>query len=496
MGWRPVGGSGARGGARRSALDPDAGLCVPAPAMMRVAVAILPEVRQLLAEDPHELQELLEEMHDEDIADLTNLLSEEEAAKLLQSLKADQAASIFERLDEETQETLVEAIGFDQIAPIVSEMAADDRVDLIEGLPEQVGDKMLESLEKVDPEAAAEVEQLAKWPEDSAGGLMTTDYVSVTQDLTVSAVIERLRTVAEEAETVYYVYVVTEKNRLLGVASLRDLLVAKPSALMKDVMTENVVTVLPETDQEEVAKMMAKYDFYALPVLGADRKLLGVITVDDVLDVLTQEQTEDVQKLGGVEPLDLPYFQTSFWMFIRKRFPWLAIIFVGEFFTGSALRHYDKVIEVVATLAFYVPLLISTGGNSGSQSSTLIVRGLATGEVKLSDWLRVFLREAGQGLVLGVALSVIGMGRVMMWGDGPRFMMTIGVTLVAICVMGCTVGSMFPLLLRRLGLDPATSSAPFIASLVDVSGIVIYFNIAQWFLAEVIASAVKTHGGG
>lgn len=463
--------------------------------MMRVAIAIVPEVRQLLAEDPSELQALLEEMHDEDIADLVNLLQDEEAAKLLKSLKAEEAAPIFERLDEETQETLVEAIGVDQIASIVSEMSADERTDLIEGLPEKVGDTLLESLEKVDPEAAAEVEQLAKWPEDSAGGLMTTDYVSVGQDLTVSAVIERLRAVAGEAETVYYVYVVTEKNRLLGVASLRDLLIATPSSMMRDVMTENVVTVLPETDQEEVAKMMAKYDFYALPVLGADRKLLGVITVDDVMDVLTQEQTEDVQKLGGVEPLDLPYFQTGFWTFIRKRLPWLAIIFIGEFFTGSALRHYDKVIEAVAKLSYYVPLLISTGGNSGSQSSTLIVRGLATGEIKGADWWRVFLREAGQGLVLGVALAALGMGRVMMWGDGLRLTMTIGATLVAICVMGCTIGSMFPMLLRRLGLDPATSSAPFIASLVDVSGIVIYFNIARWLLANVIAEAMKAHGG-
>jgi magnesium transporter len=463
--------------------------------MMRVAIAIVPEVRQLLAEDPTELQALLDEMHDEDIADLVNLLGDDEAAKLLKSLKAEEAGPIFERLDEETQETLVETIGVEGIASIVSEMSADERTDLIEGLPEKVGDTLLESLEKVDPEAAAEVEQLAKWPEESAGGLMTTDYVSVGQDLTVSAVIERLRAAAKEAETVYYVYIVTEKKRLLGVASLRDLLIATPSALMKDIMTENVFTVMPETDQEEVAKMMAKYDFYALPVLGADRKLLGVITVDDVMDVLTQEQTEDVQKLGGIEPLDLPYFQTTFWMFVRKRLPWLAIIFVGEFFTGSALRHYDKVIEAVATLAFYVPLLISTGGNSGSQSSTLIVRGLATGEIKLSDWWRVFFREAGQGLVLGLALSLIGMARVAMWGDGFRFMATIGCTLIAICVMGCTIGSMFPLLLRRLGIDPATSSAPFIASLVDVSGIIIYFNIAQWLLANVIAQAVQGHGG-
>jgi magnesium transporter len=463
--------------------------------MMRVAVAIVPEVRQLLAEDPSELSALLEEMHDEDIADLVSLLDDEEAGKLLKALKAEEAAPIFERLDEETQESLVETMGVESIAPIVGEMAADDRVDLIENLPEAVGDTLLETLEKVDPEAAAEVEQLSQWPEDSAGGLMTTDYVSVTAELTVSNVIERIRAGAKEAETVYYIYVVTEKNRLHGVASLRDLLLASPIAKMKDVMTENVVTVAPETDQEEVAKMMAKYDFYALPVLGADRKLLGVITVDDVMDVLTQEQTEDVQRLGGMEPIEEGYFQTGFWMFVRKRLVWLAVMFVGEFFTGTVMRHYDHVLDAVAKLSYYVPLLISTGGNSGSQSSTLIIRGLATGDVKPGDFWRILRREAGQGLVLGIALGAIGMGRVYLWADGPAFMWTIGGTLVVICILGCTVGSLFPLLLKRLGLDPATSSAPFIASLVDVLGIVVYINIAKIFLAEVIARAVHAPAG-
>ena len=469
-------------------------MCVPPAAMMRVAVAIVPEVRQLIAEDPSELGALLEEMHDEDIADLISLLDEAEAGKLLMALKAEEAAPIFERLDDETQETLVESMGVESIAPIVGEMAADERTDLIENLPEKMGDTLFERLEEVDPEAAAEVEQLAKWPEDSAGGLMTTDYVSVTADLTVSDVIERLRAHAKEAETVYYIYVVTEKNRLLGVASLRDLLLASAHELMKDVMTENVVTVDPETDQEEVAKMMAKYDFYALPVLGADRKLLGVITVDDVMDVLTAEQTEDVQRLGGMEPIEESYFQTGFWMFVRKRLPWLAVMFVGEFATGTVMRSYDHILESITKLSYYVPLLISTGGNSGSQSSTLIIRGLATGDIKPADFWRIVARESGQGLILGLALGVIGMGRVWWLDDGHAFMWTIGGTLVAICVVGCTVGSVFPLLLRRLGLDPATSSAPFIASLVDVLGILVYINIAKFFLADVIAKTAPLHG--
>lgn len=464
--------------------------------MMRVAVAMAPEVRQLLQEDPEQLRELLEEIHEEDLADLLGLLDDAEAAQVLKSLKAEDAAPVFERLDEETQEALVEEMGVESIAPIVSEMAADERTDLIEALPELVGDTLLETLEKVDPEAAAEVEELAKWPEDSAGGLMTTDYISVGIDLTVADVIQRIRAAAEDAETVYYVYVVDAEHRLLGVVSLRDLLLASPAEHLSEVLTENVFSVGPETDQEEVARTMAKYDFLALPVLAADRKLLGVITVDDVMDVLTQEQTEDVQRLGAVQPIEESYFRTGFWTFFQKRAIWLAVLFVGEFFTGSALRRYDHVLAAVSSLSYYVPLLISTGGNSGGQSSTLIIRGLAMGDIRPSDWWRILPRELGQGLVLGLFLSLIGMARVWAWGDGLPFVLTIGSTLVAIVMMGCVVGSMFPLLLKRLGLDPATSSAPFIASLVDVLGIILYFTIARTLLSQVIEAAVRQQGGG
>lgn len=465
--------------------------------MLRVAVAIAPEVRALLKEDPAQISELLEEIHEEDLADLLGLLDDNEAALVLKALKAEDAAPIFERLDEETQEAIVEQLGVESIAPIAAEMAADERTDLIEALPEEVGDKLLENIERVDPEAAAEVEELAKWPAESAGGLMTTDYVSCPLDITVGDAIELVRKAADEAETVYYVYVVDKAERLLGVVSLRDLLLAtSPATKLSEVITENVLTVSPETDQEEVARTMAKYDFNALPVLGQDKKLLGVITVDDVMDVLTQEQTEDVQRLAAVEPTEEAYFQTTFWTFIRKRGPWLAALFISEFFTGTALRHYDATIQAVAKLSYYVPLLISTGGNSGSQSASLIIRGLAVGDIRIGDWRKVLVREFGQGLVLGLMLASIGMVRVWMWGDGVRFMFTVAGTLVAIPLMGCTVGSMLPLLLRRIGIDPATSSTPFIATLIDVLGIIVYFNIANYLLADVIAEAVKHAGAG
>ncbi|MEJ7730988.1 MAG: magnesium transporter [Polyangiaceae bacterium] len=457
--------------------------------MLRPALAMLPEVRQILADDPAQLRPLLEEIHEEDLADLLTLLDDHEAGLVLRALPTADAAEVLERLDADAQEAMVAELGAVDIAPIVSEMSADERTDMLESLPAPVGDSLFESLGRVDPEAAAEVEQLARWPEDCAGGLMTTDYVSVGGDLTVAEVIARIRDVGGVAETIYYIYVLGDGGYLRGVASLRDLLLASSATSVLEVMTEQVHVVGPETDQKEVARVMAKYDFSALPVLDEHRRLLGVITVDDVMDVLTQEQDEDVQRMGAVEPLDASYFRTTFWTFIKKRGPWLLVLFVSEFFTGNALRHYDRIIVAVTTLSYYVPLLISTGGNSGSQSSSLIIRGLSVGDIKLGDWPRVLQRELGQGLVLGLCLATIGVLRVWMWGDGPRFMITIGVALVTIPILGCTVGSMLPLLLRRLGFDPATGSAPFIATLTDVLGIVIYFNVAQLAFAEVLAGA-------
>jgi magnesium transporter len=456
---------------------------------MRFANLIGPELRQLLKEDPDQVHALLEEIHDEDLADLLAELSDEEAAQILARLPTEEAAPIFERLDDEQQVAIVNAMGPKSIAPIAMEMSSDERADLIKELSEEMGGQLLATIEELDPRVAQDVEELVRWPEHSAGSLMTTDYISVTPLMTVSEVIERIRSKAAKAETIYYVYALSPERRLDGVVSARDLLISEPQQKLAEIVTSNIVTVPPEMDQEEVAKRLAKYDLAAIPVVDGNGILRGVITVDDVIDVLAQEQTEDVQKLGGVEPLEDGYFQTTFWTFIRKRATWLIILFVEEFFTGSALRHYDDVLQAVAKLSYYVPLLLSAGGNSGAQSSTLIIRGLAIGEVKPTDWWRIVSRELGQGVVLGVVLASVGVVRALMWGDGIRFATVVGITLVGIVIMGCVVGSMLPLGLRRVGFDPATSSTPFIASLVDVLGIILYFNIAQSLLAEMIQSA-------
>jgi magnesium transporter len=461
---------------------------------MRLGALLGPDLKQILKEDPEQVRALLGELHAEDVADLVSELEPDEAAELLARLPAEDAAPIFERLEGDEQEELVELMPPESVAQIASEMASDERADLFSVLPDAVGDKLLETLERVDPEAAEDVREIEKWPGTSAGHLMTTSYVAVPPLATVADALDAVRAYAKESsEPIYNVYAMDKDEKLVGLASLRELIVARPEDPLVKIMRTNVMSVPPQEDQEEVARKMAKYDLNAMPVIDARGALLGVITIDDIVDVLTREQTEDVQRIGGVEPLDVPYFKTSFFQFIQKRGVWLVILFVEEFFTQTALRYYDPVFEAIKGAAYYVPLLISTGGNSGSQSSTLVIRGLAVGEIKPKDWWRIVIRELGMGLVLGAGLGIIAFGRVLMYKDQHvNFALTVGLTLIGIVTTGCTVGSMLPLLLKRAGIDPATSSTPFIASLVDVIGIIVFVNIAKLVMASVIAAHYAT----
>ncbi len=460
---------------------------------MRLASLIGPDIKQILKEDPEALRELLDDIHAEDLADIISELEPDEAAELLARIPAEDAAPIFERLDEHEQGELVEQMPPESVAEIASEMSADNRADLFSVLPDAVGEQLFEALQKVDPAAAQEVREIEKWPETSAGHLMTTDFVAVGPRMRVSEALEIVRKRARDRDEFVYTVYALDQGRLAGVASLRDLLIADPEHQIVEVMRANVISVPPTMDQEEVARRMAKYDLNVIPVVADDGSVLGVITIDDIIDVLVQEQTEDVQKIGGVEPLDVPYFQTSFLTFIRKRAGWLIVLFVEEFFTQTALRHYDPVMEAVQGALLYVPLLISAGGNSGSQSSTLVIRGLALGEIKIGDWWRILLRESVMGLVLGCIIAVIAMGRVLMYPDQHLpFAITVGLTVLCIIATGCTVGSMLPVILKRLGIDPATSSTPFIASLVDTLGVIIYAHVAMIVMHDVIEAHLKT----
>jgi magnesium transporter len=408
---------------------------------MRLGSLLAPDIKQLLKEDPEQVRELLDEIHAEDLADVISELDPDEAGELLARMPAEDAAPIFERLEEHEQEELVEQMAPESVAEIASEMAADDRADFFSVLPAAMGEQLLEALQRVDPEAAQEVRDIEKWPESSAGHLMTTDYVTVSSRMRVSEALDLVRQRGREREEFVYVVYVVDHDKLEGLVSLRELLISEPEQGIAEVMRTNILSALPTMDQEDVARRMAKYDLNVMPVVADDGRLLGVITIDDIIDVLVQEQTEDVQKAGAVEPLDVPYFQTTFLTFIKKRAGWLIILFVEEFFTQSALRYYDPVLEAVKHALIYVPLLISAGGNSGSQSSTLVIRGLALGEIKLKDWWRILLRESVMGLVLGTMIALLAMGRVLMYPELTfLFALTVGITVLCIVLAGCTVG--------------------------------------------------------
>jgi magnesium transporter len=319
---------------------------------------------------------------------------------------------------------------------------------------------------------------------------MTTDYIAVGPQLRLADAINEVRSNAKAAETVESIYVVDKSERLLGMLTLRQLLLSKPDDRVEDVMITNVISVLPDLDQEDAAKILAKYDLHTLPVADQIGRMLGVITSDDIIDVVVEEQAEDVQKFGGMEALDAPYLQTSFWNMIKKRGGWLAVLFLGEMITASAMAGYEHDVASAVVLAMFVPLIISSGGNSGSQASTLIIRAMAVGEVKLRDWWRIVGRELRAGLVLGLALGGIGVLRIVGWQAafhtyGEHYLLvaaTVGISLVGVVSWGTLSGSMLPFVLRRLGLDPASASAPFVATLVDVLGLVIYFETARLLL--------------
>ena len=444
-----------------------------------------PELRELLQEEPQAVGEIIEELHPQDVSECLQGLEDSVVGRALTALPLEFGAQVFERLEEEQQIAIAKVLGVNSTVRLVTEMSADDAVDFFAVLPEETVVKLLTRLQAVDPEHAQDVRELTRWPESCAGGLMNTEYVDVPDSVTIDEAITELRLKAREGYEVLDVIFVLDKDRqVVGFVTLRNLLLSRSDTPVSEIMQHNMVSVRPEIDQEEVARIFARYDLHALPVLDNERHILGVITADDVMDVVEEEAEEDAQKMGAVEPIENGYFSISFATYFRKRAPWLLVLFVGGFFTTSAMESFEPVLQAVTQLAYYIPLLISAGGNSGSQSATLIIRGLAVGEVKPEDWWRVMVRELGQGLSLGFGLGSIGVARAFFGGDGSDMAILIGVTIISIVTLGCVVGAMMPLLLNRLGLDPATSSTPFIATLVDVLGIVVYLSLSVWLLKE------------
>jgi len=364
----------------------------------------------------------------------------------------------------------------DDVADVLAEFEPEERHELL-GL--------------LDDNGRREVNALLAYSEDEAGGLMNPRFARVRPEMRVEEAIRYIRRQAQEhLETIYYVYVLDGAQRLLGVVSFRELFLAPADKLVREVMHEDVITVPEEMDQEAVARVIAQHDILAVPVVDGERRVKGIVTVDDVVDVVETEATEDIQKIGGSEALDAPYLQTSARVMIQKRAGWLAVLFLGELLTASAMGRYQDELQHAIVLSLFIPLIISSGGNSGSQASTLVIRAMALGQIRLRDWWRVVRRELLSGLVLGLFLAAIGIVRILAWealfhsyGEhSTAVAFTVAFSLVGVVMIGTLTGAVLPLVLRALRFDPASASAPFVATLVDVAGIVIYFNLAQKML--------------
>jgi magnesium transporter len=449
-----------------------------------------PEVRLMLQEaDDEGMKTFCETLHPATVAAaLAGEFSVEEVWRFLQHTSIKNQAAIFEYFPIDWQVQMVEGTGRQHMAKLIEQMSHDDRADLLRRLMPRVVESLLRL---VDEANRRDIAQLVKYEENTAGALMTTDYAWLPDNITAGEALDRLRLQAPDSETIYYIFILDDKRKLLGVLSLRELILAPRHALIRSIMEKEVVSVRVTTDREKVAQDMAKYDLLAIPVVDEEGRLVGIVTHDDVIDVVVQEATEDVHRMGAVGPIAENYLEANFFTVWRKRAIWLAALFIAEMFTFNAMAHFDDVMRSVTVLALFVPLCISTGGNAGSQAATLIVRAMALGQVTVRDWFRVVRHEVLMGLALGVTLGAIGLARtglltphhVLMNPDGTttdlfRLMLVVSLAITTICLWGTLIGSMLPMAFKRLGVDPGMASSPFVATFVDVTGIVIYFTIA------------------
>lgn len=436
-------------------------------------------IRDLLAASKDaELRAALDELQPFDLAELLREREEreDEQIRLLRAAAPDLAAQALEHLDYQDQYRLLDHLDERVSQAVLVAMSGDALSDLIGAVHPR---RARELLRRLPDEQRAEVQRLMEYPEHTAGGRMTADYFEAQQHWTAEQVLVHFRKVGREVELTNYIYVVDSTGRLAGVASMRDVLLSAPQTPVSEVMYTQVVSVRADADQEEAARLLQQYDFVALPVVDAAGRIVGVITVDDIVDVIEEEATEDIQSLGGVQPLDEPYLESSLTRLFRKRIGWLLLLFLAASFTTSILRHHAELLDQVVALAFFIPLLIGTGGNSGAQASTLVIRAMALGEVTFVDFLRVVWREIRIGLALGGTMAVVMFVLARVIGASPALGLTVAPTVVLIVVVGSVLGAAFPLIGRRFGLDPAVFSGPLITTVVDATGLLIYFQVAR-----------------
>jgi len=455
--------------------------------MIEIPAHTVAQLLYLVHTDPEELQEALGELRPADIAEALRELPPEAAAKVMVSLPFELTVQVFD--DPELMGhrcAIIQRIDQTRVGPLIEAMSADQQADLFREVPTEDRPRLLGT---VSESTRASLQKLLEYSPQTAGGIMTTEYLSVPADWDVERALALVREVGGRKETVYAIYIVDPDDQsLVHVVSLRALMTSDREDNVLEVGKRRPpLTVTVDIDREEAARLISKYNLLAIPVVDDQRRMLGIVTVDDVIDALVEETTEDVQRFGGMEALDAPYMEIGFLQMIGKRAGWLCALFVSEMLTATAMQRFQGEIERAAVLAMFIPLVMSSGGNSGSQATSLVIRALALQEVKLRDWWRIAVRELPTGLVLGAILGVIGFTRIVLWQNlhifsyGPHYFLlavAVGFALVGIVAFGSLAGSMLPFLLKRIGFDPASASAPFVATLVDVTGLVIYFSVA------------------
>ncbi len=451
---------------------------------------ILPPLQEHLAQpaDPardQALQQLCDATHPADLAAQLADLTLDQAAALLGRLHPECCADVLVHMDYDDQRELASHLPDDKLASIIAQMSSDDRVDLIQSLPEERGETLLHLLARAERE---DIRKLCAYKEGTTGAIMTSEYATLTPELTVRQAIDKLRLEAPDKETIYYAYVIDVQRRLLGLVSLRQLILARPDTRVENLMRREPIQAHVDEDQEEVVRKMAKYDLLAIPVINGNNALVGIVTFDDAHDVTEAEATEDFHRMGSIASdvgadslMNISLRDASIWLMIQKRLPWLLALVFMNIFSGAGIALFEDTIQAAVALVFFLPLLIGSGGNAGAQSGTLMVRALALGDVHIKDWVHLLGKEVlialGIGIVMGLAVSLIGIFRA-----GPDIAVVVAMTMVVVVLFGSLLGMSLPFLLTRFNMDPATASAPLITSLADIGGVLIYFGIASWYL--------------
>ena len=426
------------------------------------------------------LRQLLVDLNDADIAACMAELPEQRMVKAFRILPKDLAADIFSYLDVDLQQMVITSLTDREAASIIDNLMADDAVDLLEEMPANVVKRLLEN---ASPETRRDINHLLRYPEDSAGSIMTVEYVDLKENLTVEGAIDRIRRVGLDSETINICYVLDAQRKLLGTVALRYLLLSQPDGTIGDIMHENVVSVHTHTDQEEVAHQFQKYGFTAMPVVDNENRLVGIITVDDIVDVIEEEATEDMEKMAALVPSDKPYMRTSVWETYKKRIPWLLLLMVSATFTGSIITSFEDALSVYVALTAFIPMLMDTGGNAGGQASVTIIRGLSLGEIGYGDVPRILWKELRTAVLCGGTLAAANFAKLMLFDRvGLAVALVVCLTLVAAVVMAMLVGCLLPMAAKKLGFDPAVMASPFITTIVDALSLLVYFQIAGLML--------------